>query len=53
MHKRTIGKSGVEVSTVGLDRMGMSYAYGQIPDKKEMISLIYSVHWARHFTREF
>jgi aryl-alcohol dehydrogenase-like predicted oxidoreductase len=41
MQKRSLGKSGLEVSAVGLGCMGMSYAYGEIPDKKEMISLIH------------
>ena len=40
MKKRSLGKSGLEVSAVGLGCMGMSYAYGVIHDKKEMISLI-------------
>ena len=40
MKKRRLGKSGLEVSAVGLGCMGMSYAYGVIHDKKEMISLI-------------
>ena len=34
------GKSGLEVSALGLGCMGMSFAYGPAPDKKEMISLI-------------
>jgi aryl-alcohol dehydrogenase-like predicted oxidoreductase len=42
MQKRELGKSGLKVSTLGLGCMGMSYAYGEIPDKKEMISLIHS-----------
>ena len=42
MKKRKLGNSGLEVSAVGLGCMGMSYAYGEIPDKKEMISLIHS-----------
>lgn len=33
-------KSGLEVSAIGLGCMGMSFAYGPPPDKKEMISLI-------------
>jgi len=40
MQKRKLGKSGLEVSALGLGCMGMSYAYGEIPGKKEMISLI-------------
>jgi aryl-alcohol dehydrogenase-like predicted oxidoreductase len=42
MQKRELGKSGLKVSALGLGCMGMSYAYGEIPDKKEMISLIHS-----------
>jgi len=41
MQKRKLGKSNLEVSSIGLGCMGMSYAYGEIPDKKEMISLIH------------
>jgi aryl-alcohol dehydrogenase-like predicted oxidoreductase len=41
MQKRKLGKRGLEVSAIGLGCMGMSYAYGAIPDKKEMISLIH------------
>jgi aryl-alcohol dehydrogenase-like predicted oxidoreductase len=42
IQKRKLGKRGLEVSAIGLGCMGMSYAYGEIPDKKEMISLIHS-----------
>ena len=42
MNKRILGNSGLEVSAIGLGCMGMSFAYGIIPDKKEMISLIRS-----------
>src|SRR2546428_8169114 len=42
MKKRTLGKSNLEVSAVGLGCMGMSYGYGPAADKKEMISLIRS-----------
>jgi len=40
MQKRKLGKSGLEVSALGLGCMGMSYAYGVTPDKQEMISLL-------------
>ncbi len=40
MHKRTLGKSGLEVSALGLGCMGMSFSYGPPKDKQEMISLI-------------
>jgi aryl-alcohol dehydrogenase-like predicted oxidoreductase len=40
MIKRTLGKSGLEVSALGLGCMGMSIAYGQPGDKQEMITLI-------------
>jgi len=40
MQKRRLGKSGLEVSALGLGCMGMSFAYGPAPDKKEMIALI-------------
>ena len=40
MQKRTLGRSGLEVSALGLGCMGMSTSYGRIPDKQEMISLL-------------
>jgi len=40
MRKRTLGKSGLEVSALGLGCMGMSFAYGPAGEKKEMISVI-------------
>jgi aryl-alcohol dehydrogenase-like predicted oxidoreductase len=42
MQKRTLGKSGLEVSALGLGCMGMSFGYGPAKDEKEMISLIRS-----------
>ncbi len=39
---RRLGNNGLEVSALGLGCMGMSYAYGTIPDKKEMVKLIRS-----------
>ena len=40
MQKRTLGKSGLEVSALGLGCMGMSSAYGPAADRQEMIALI-------------
>jgi aryl-alcohol dehydrogenase-like predicted oxidoreductase len=40
MQKRILGKSGMEVSTLGLGCMGMSFSYGPPEDKQEMISLL-------------
>jgi aryl-alcohol dehydrogenase-like predicted oxidoreductase len=40
MIRRKLGKSGLEVSALGLGCMGMSIAYGPPADKKEMIALI-------------
>src|SRR4051794_7934981 len=40
MKKRPLGKSGLEVSAIGLGCMGMSFSYGPPKDKQEMISLI-------------
>jgi len=42
MQKRTLGKSNLEVSALGLGCMGMSFSYGPPADKQEMISLIRS-----------
>jgi len=42
LQKRKLGKSGLEVSALGLGCMGMSFGYGPAADKSEMISLIRS-----------
>src|SRR5262245_47237551 len=42
LQKRKLGKSNLEVSSVGLGCMGMSFALGPPPDKKEMINLIHA-----------
>jgi aryl-alcohol dehydrogenase-like predicted oxidoreductase len=40
MQKRKLGKSGLEVSALGLGCMGMSFSYGPPKDKQEMTALI-------------
>jgi aryl-alcohol dehydrogenase-like predicted oxidoreductase len=40
MQKRNLGKSGLEVSALGLGCMGMSFSYGPPANRQEMISLI-------------
>jgi len=40
MKKRKLGKSGLEVSAIGLGCMGMSFAYGPPKNKQEMIALL-------------
>ena len=42
MQKRKLGKSNLEVSTLGLGCMGMSFGYGPAADTKEMVSVIRS-----------
>lgn len=44
MKKRKLGKSGLEVSTLGLGCMSMTSAYGPAADKGEMIKLIHAAH---------
>ncbi len=40
MQQRRLGKSNLEVSAIGLGCMGMSFGYGPVGDKQEMISLL-------------
>ncbi|ACZ77697.1 aldo/keto reductase [Dickeya parazeae Ech586] len=40
MEKRYLGKSGLEVSALGLGCMGLSYAYGPATDLRQAIELI-------------
>ena len=40
MQQRTLGKSDLQVSALGLGCMGMSFGYGQAADKQDMIQLI-------------
>jgi aryl-alcohol dehydrogenase-like predicted oxidoreductase len=42
MQKRKLGKSGLEVSALGLGCMGMSFSYGPPKDKKEMTALLHA-----------
>jgi len=41
IQKRKLGNSNLEVSALGLGCMGMSFGYGTIADKNEMITLIH------------
>lgn len=40
MQKRILGKSGLEVSALGLGCMGLSFGYGPATDKKDATKLI-------------
>ena len=42
MQKRKLGESDLEVSSIGLGCMGMSFSYGPPADKEEMIALLRS-----------
>jgi aryl-alcohol dehydrogenase-like predicted oxidoreductase len=40
MQTRRLGRSNLEVSTLGLGCMGMSWSYGPPKDREEMIALL-------------
>jgi len=42
MQKRTLGKSNLKVSALGLGCMGMSFSYGPPKDKTEMTALLHA-----------
>jgi len=42
MQNRKLGKSNLEVSTLGLGCMGMSFSYGPPKDKQEMVTLLHA-----------
>jgi aryl-alcohol dehydrogenase-like predicted oxidoreductase len=44
MQKRILGKSGLEVSALGLGCMGLSYGYGKPTDKIQAIQLIHKAY---------
>ncbi|WP_395398258.1 aldo/keto reductase [Novosphingobium sp. BL-8A] len=44
MMKRMLGKSGLEVSAIGLGCMGLSYGYGPATDRADAIALIRAAH---------
>jgi aryl-alcohol dehydrogenase-like predicted oxidoreductase len=44
MRKRTLGRSGLEVSAIGLGCMGLSYGYGPATDRQDAIKLIRAAH---------
>ena len=44
MQKRILGKSGLEVSALGLGCMGLSFGYGPATDKQDAIKLIRSAY---------
>ncbi|SHM71787.1 aldo/keto reductase [Mucilaginibacter sp. OK098] len=50
MEKRKLGNTGLEVSALGLGCMNMSFGYGNIVDRQDMISLMHqAVHSGINF----
>ena len=44
MHKRQLGRSGLEVSALGLGCMGLSFGFGPATDRGEAVKLIRAAH---------
>jgi aryl-alcohol dehydrogenase-like predicted oxidoreductase len=44
MQKRKLGRSGLEVSAIGLGCMGLSHGYGPATDRRDAIKLIRAAH---------
>ena len=42
MKKRTLGKSGLEVSEIGFGCMGLTHAYAEKPDRKQAIKVLHA-----------
>jgi aryl-alcohol dehydrogenase-like predicted oxidoreductase len=40
MDKRALGKSGLEVSSIGYGAMGLSHGYGPATDRQQAITLV-------------
>lgn len=42
MHTRTLGRSGLRVSALGLGCMGLSYGYGPATERKQAVALLHA-----------